>query len=187
MMNTAEQFWKMLKPFHPEAEGFCRKLAGNREDGDDLYQDALLIALKKCATLRDPESFRPWIYRIIVNRHKNRCRQPWWQLAVPLDRVDKSVGDDPSKTHAWRRMLARGLSALSPEDRALIVLFEIEGWRIAELAELHRKPEGTVKARLSRSRRKMRKAFEKHLPETKTADKTREARYALQRSDTPAE
>ncbi|MFH1892370.1 MAG: RNA polymerase sigma factor [Candidatus Zixiibacteriota bacterium] len=187
MKNTAEQFWKMLEPFHPEAEGFCRKLAGSREDGDDLYQDSLLIALRKHATLRDPESFRPWIYRIIVNRHKNRCRQPWWRLAVPLDRVESSVGDDPSKAHAWKRLLDRALGALSPEDKALIILFEVEGWSIAELAELHDKPEGTIKARLSRARKKMRKALEKYLPESNAADKTGERQYALQRSDTPSE
>jgi RNA polymerase sigma-70 factor (ECF subfamily) len=187
MKNTAEQFWKMLEPFHPEAEGFCRKLAGSREDGDDLYQDSLLIALKKFATLRDPESFRPWIYRIIVNRHRNRCRRPWWRLAVPLERVESRASDDPSKAHAWKRLLDRALGALCPEERALIILFEIEGWSITELATLYERPEGTIKARLSRGRAKMRKALEKYLPEANSTDKTGETQYALQRSDTPAE
>jgi len=181
MKNMAEQFWKMLEPFHPEAEGFCRKLAGSREDGDDLYQDSLLIALKKFATLRDPDSFRPWVYRIIVNRHKNRCRRPWWRLAVPLERVESSGGDDPSKAHAWKRLLDRALGVLSSEERALVILFEIEGWSIAELAILHERPEGTIKARLSRARAKMRKALEKYLPDSNSADKTGETVCAAEK------
>jgi DNA-directed RNA polymerase specialized sigma24 family protein len=53
-------FWTFLEAEHAKAEAFCRKLAGNREDGDDLYQDALLAAMRKFRTLRDPKAFRPW-------------------------------------------------------------------------------------------------------------------------------
>jgi DNA-directed RNA polymerase specialized sigma24 family protein len=55
--------------------------------------------------------------------------------------------------------LAQAFAAVSPEDRALITLHEIEGWTVTELAELYNKPAGTIKARLSRARAKMRKAL----------------------------
>ncbi len=39
-------FWRHLEGEHPKMEAFCRRLAGNRDDGDDLYQDALLPAAR---------------------------------------------------------------------------------------------------------------------------------------------
>jgi RNA polymerase sigma-70 factor (ECF subfamily) len=189
MKRTAEQFWKMLEPFHPEAESFCRRLTGNREDGDDLYQDSLLAALRKIATLRDPEAFRPWLYRIIVNRFRNRYREPWWKHVIPLtpELTETRTENDPSMDYDRRRMLEGALRALSPIERATVILFEIEGWSITELADLYRKPDGTIKSRLSRARSKMRKALRKNLPNSKTANQPSEGNYALQRGNTPAE
>jgi RNA polymerase sigma-70 factor (ECF subfamily) len=189
MKRTAEQFWKMLEPFHSEAEGFCRRLSGNREDGDDLYQDSLLSALTKYGTLRDPAAFRSWLYRIIVNRFKNRCREPWWRALVPLtpELAETSTGNDPSMEHDRRRMLDRALRALSPTERASVVLFELEGWSISEIAGLYGKPQGTIKSRLSRARAKMRETLMKSLPDSKAVRRQSEDHYALQRGSTPTE
>ena len=71
---------------------------------------------------------------------------------------------DPSEQFNSRRWLERALGALKTEERTLILLFEIEGWSVAELAGLHNKPEGTIKARLWRARRKMRQKLESYIP-----------------------
>jgi RNA polymerase sigma-70 factor (ECF subfamily) len=181
-------FWTYLEAEHAKAEAFCRKLAGNREDGDDLYQDALLTALRKVRTLRNPDAFRPWLYRIVVNPYRNRVQGPWWRRRVPLtpELRDAQACADPTDAYAARRWLKRGFAALTPEDRALVVLFEIEGWTIAELARLKRRPTGTIKARLSRARKKMRKAIEDHLPDesTKRVNNESGAAYALPHRET---
>ena len=79
MERDGALFWKLLKPEHPRAEAFSRRLMGNREDGDDLYQDALLVALRRFETLRAEKSFRPWLYQILISTFKNRLRSPWWK------------------------------------------------------------------------------------------------------------
>jgi len=159
-------YWRHLEAEHPRAEAFCRRLTGDRDEGDDLYQDALVRALTRVQTLRDPASFRPWLYRIIVNTYRNRCRSPWWRRRIPLTPAVCATlaGDDPAAAYATRRWLERALAALRPDERALVTLFEIDGWGITELARLFRRPEGTIKARLARGRRKMRTAIENHLP-----------------------
>jgi len=68
-------------------------------------------------------------------------------------------GWDPSGQHWANRQLAKAFAVVTPEERALITLHEIEGWTGPELAELYKRPEGTIKARLSRARAKMRKAL----------------------------
>lgn len=181
-------FWTYLEAEHAKAEAFCRKLAGNREDGDDLYQDALLTAMRKLRSLRDPDCFRPWLYRIMVNTFKNRVQGPWWRRRVALtpEVSATQVSADPSAAYAARRWLDRAFAALSPEDRALVTLFEMDGWTIEELAQFKRRPTGTIKARLSRARKRMRKAIEEHLPDesTKRVKAGSGAEYAIPQSKT---
>ena len=89
---------------------------------------------------------------------------------------------DPSEQFNTRRWLLRAFEVLKTAEKALIVLFEIEGWSVAELAGLLKKPEGTIKARLSRSRKKMRKAIIAYLPDRDKKSQTSEAGYALSKS-----
>lgn len=182
-------FWKLLEAEHPKAERFCRRIAGDRQDGDDLYHDALLAAWRKFGTLNDRGSFRPWLYRIIVNKFKSRLRRPWWSKRQYLDErvLNDKGGYDPTGRYAARRWLDRAFEALSPADKTLVMLFELEGWNITELAGIYGKPEGTIKSRLSRARRKMRQKLMSYLPHDKVNTLTSEADYALSRSKTPIE
>lgn len=178
-------FWDLLEPEHPKAEAFCRKLAGNRDDGDDLYQEALVTAMDKLESLRDYDSFRPWLYRIIVNSFHSRNRRPWWRGRVRLstEHTD-SLRSDPSNQLAARRWLDRAFEALKPEEKALIVLFEVDGWSIGDIADIHKVPAGTIKARLSRTRSKMRDRIATLLASDDQTAKKSEAGYALPRSET---
>jgi RNA polymerase sigma-70 factor (ECF subfamily) len=191
-----ELFWKLLEPVHPKAEAFCRKLCADRDDGDDLYQESLLAAIRKVGTLKDRSAFRPWLFRIIVNGYRNQLRKRWWRRPAGSEKElrENKSNDDPSKKYDAARWLERAMAGLSAEDRAMTVLYEINGWRIAELAVMFEKPEGTVKARLSRARRKMRETLERYLPERRdnyTARKGKcvgntrvEGDYALQKGKT---
>lgn len=161
--TNRDLFWKLTEPEQLRARAFCRRLAGGPEDGDDLLQDALVAAWRKFDSLRDHQAFRAWLYRIIVNTFRNRIRQPWWKKLTRLsDEVEERLsGDDPTPRHAARRTLARAFRGVSAEDRALVVLFELEGWTVAELSDLHGRSEAATKMRLSRIRRKMRETLVK--------------------------
>jgi RNA polymerase sigma-70 factor (ECF subfamily) len=184
-----ELFWKLLEPVHPEAEAFARYLAGSREDGDDLYQDSLLTAFRKRDMLKNETSFKPWLFRIIVNQHKNRCRHPWWRRRRNLEAIDidKQMVTDPGSNYSLNRWLKRALSVLSQEDRAMIILYEIEGWPIGDLSRMMSRPEGTIKARLFRARIKMRKVLTGALPPEQPKSNNREGEYAVSRSNPTAE
>ncbi|MBU2652476.1 MAG: RNA polymerase sigma factor [Bacteroidetes bacterium] len=169
MEHSRDLFWTLHEPEHPRARAFCRKLAGNRDDGDDLYQDALVAALTGFGSLRDPDAFRPWLYRIIVNTFRNRLRR------FHADRLrrfrDQSTSaptegfsaTSPEAAYAARRRLELALRALSLEERALVTMFELDGWALAELTEVFGRSVGALKVRLFRARRKMRKAVLKQM------------------------
>ncbi|SYZ74347.1 putative RNA polymerase, sigma-24 subunit, ECF subfamily [Candidatus Zixiibacteriota bacterium] len=187
MQVDCDKFWKLLEPVHSKAENFCRRLAGNRDDGDDLYLESIMTALAKLDTLREDAAFKPWFYRIVVNRYRNYRRASWWRSAGSdiLERSEPPA-HDPSERYAARRYLKIALSALKHEERALIVLYELEDWSIGELAELFVAPEGTIKARLSRARQKMRKALIPLIPQGSN-DLAREDGYELPESSATAE
>ena len=154
-------FWKLVEPEHLKARGFCRKLMGNREDGDDLYQDSLVCALSGFERLRKQKAFKPWLYRIFINGFKNRVKQPWWKRFAPLTtRIEEEIGGfNPVAQQAARRRLDIAFCALTTDEKSLVTLFELEGWACAELAELTGLTEGNVRVRLTRARGKMRKAL----------------------------
>ncbi|MFQ5608035.1 MAG: RNA polymerase sigma factor [Candidatus Zixiibacteriota bacterium] len=159
MGRDSALFWKLLEPEHPRAEAFSRRLMGNREDGDDLYQDALLVALRRFQTLRADGSFRPWLYQILISTFKNRLRRPWWKRHSSLtdEMAESAAGENPLGVYHARRWLWRAFRALKADERALITLSDLEGWSVSDLAGFYGRPQGTIKARLSRTRAKMRR------------------------------
>jgi RNA polymerase sigma-70 factor (ECF subfamily) len=118
----------------------------------------------------------------MVNTYRNRRRQPWWrrrqELTDPI--LEKARVDDPSHRYDARRWLSRAFQALTPAQRALVSLHEIEGWSIGDLARLYQRPEGTIKARLSRARKLMRRTLER-TPGAEDDTNESEATYAIPR------
>ena len=171
---------------HREAAIFCRRLVGNDHDGDDLYQQALLNAMRGFDRLQGYGSFRSWLYRIIFNQHKNRRRSPWWRRRQPLtaERLETLGVVDPRPNHEHRRQLRQLLMVLSTEDQALIVLHEIEDWSIEQLAAAFDKPSGTIKTRLARSRKKLRERFERDQRTREQEQTIGGTAYAVSRCET---
>ncbi len=161
MQQQRDLFWKLLEPEYERALMFCRKLMGERESGDDLYQDGLVMAFTRFSELRDTASFRPWLYRVLVNAFKSTVRRPWPRRRVSIsgDVELDLVVDNPVDQYTARRWLSRAFEAVSPDEQALITLHELEGWSVGELAELLGRSEGSVKTKLFRARRKMKQAL----------------------------
>ncbi|MFZ5979540.1 MAG: RNA polymerase sigma factor [Candidatus Zixiibacteriota bacterium] len=168
MGNNNELFWRLVEKEHHRARAFCYRLTGNLEDGDDLYQDSVIKAYRGFAALNQIEAFRPWLYRIIGNAYKSRCRCPWWKKIIPLKPENESQPpvENPESLYESRRLLHYAFSILKPEDRLLVTLAEIEGWKISELAQLAGKSEGFVKMRLARARQKMRRQLSRRYKTT---------------------
>ncbi len=172
MNSDRDLFWKLVEPEHLRARAFCRKLTGDRDNGDDLYQDALVNALTGFGRLNDHGAFRPWLYRIMINTYKNRIRRHRRKKTVPLtdDHADRIGGTHPAEARTTRRRLEIAFSALSPGERALVTLHELQGWPPAELATMSGKSENAIRVRLSRARTKMRAALIKQLRRTGTTE-----------------
>jgi RNA polymerase sigma factor (sigma-70 family) len=70
-----EHFMKLYEPHHSSALAYAWRLTGNDDEARDLLQDALEAALRGFAGLRRAESFKPWFFRVLRNRHLNKARR----------------------------------------------------------------------------------------------------------------
>jgi RNA polymerase sigma-70 factor (ECF subfamily) len=158
MGQIDDLFWQLIEQEHNRAVRYCGRLTGNTDEGDDLYQDSVIRAFDGFETLRQAASFRPWFYRIINNTYKGRFRTGWWKRFVsrPREVENSDLVVDPTGWYEAKRRLEYALSALSTDDRTIVILAELEDWSISDLADLMNGTEGFVKMRLSRSRKKMR-------------------------------
>lgn len=163
MGEMENRFWELLEPEYRRAMMFCRKLMGDRDCGDDLFQDALVTAYTGFVDLKNAGSFRPWFYRILINTFKSTIRRPWWKRRLSLTPEMKRhlAGDNPVDVYTARRWLQRAFEAVSAEQQTLVTLHDLEGWSVGDLARLYKTSEGSIKARLFRSRRKMKNALVK--------------------------
>jgi RNA polymerase sigma-70 factor, ECF subfamily len=130
---------------------------GNPDDAADAVQDALINAFRRAASFRGESTVTTWLHRIVVNACLDRIRYTSARPAVAWsDDLDPpSVGSDPASRAATRLDVQAALATLSDEQRLALVLVDMQGYSVAEAAELLRCPVGTVKSRCARGRARL--------------------------------
>jgi RNA polymerase sigma-70 factor (ECF subfamily) len=128
---------------------------------EDAVQQTLVIAWRELPTLRDPDRFEPWSWRLLVRvcyLESRRARS--WEKQIRALPVDGPGDADHTASVAQRDQLERGFRRLTPEQRALLVLHHYLGLAPTELAQSLGIPPGTVRSRLHYAHRAMRAALE---------------------------
>ncbi len=156
------------------------RLTKDRDEARDLAQDAFVRILRGAASFRGESSVKTWIFRIVLNVHRNRLR--WWRRrlrhrTVSMDHpvrgddadraepiaariADQAPGPDRrvAAARAGRR-LEEALAALPEDQRCALLLRECEGMSYEEIARATGTREGTVKSRIARARQALREAL----------------------------
>ena len=147
-----------------------RMLTGsNSDEAEDVAQEVFVAAFDKRASFRRGESFRPWLYRIAVNRCLDRLRsqsrrpsildigsvpEPSLRGAEPIDTLLAEEGE---------ARLREAVAALPPKLRAVFVLRHLDDLSYDEIAQASGLPLGTVKTYLFRARADLRAALSEYL------------------------
>ena len=127
---------------------------------EDATQQALVIAWRKLPTLRDPDRFDAWTYRLVVNAcYAEAGRRPSKVTALRLLPDDAAVVDSSAQTHD-RDRLDRGFQKLSLAHRTVVVLHLYVGLPFEEIAAMLDIPIGTARSRLHYATRALRSAIE---------------------------
>jgi RNA polymerase sigma-70 factor (ECF subfamily) len=153
------------------------RLTENAEDAGDLTQETFMNAFRSIGKFRGESSIRTWLYRIAINRSRNRFR--WWKSrrrskTISIDSVrseedrplhETLAGDTPdpeAKAISSERMyrLRETLLTLPDIFREAVILRDIEGLAYEEIAEVLDISIGTVKSRIARGRGELARKLE---------------------------
>jgi len=145
-----EAFLALVRLYEERLLYFIRRFERDPERALDALQDVWLMAWKARSSLRSPEAFRSWIYRIAhgkivdaIRKESRRHRAEQQRPSISMHATD-AVGAPLEAVE----LVHFALSRLSPEHREVLTLRFLEGMTIAEIATATNCPDGTVKSRL---------------------------------------
>lgn len=151
-----EAFPTLVRRHRDRLYAVALRTTGDPEDAADALQEALVSAYRKADTFRGDAAVTTWLHRIVVNacldalrRRKARPTVPmldeagWGELPDPRDQMDRLE---------LRYEIDKALADLPYDQRAAIVLVDVEGLSVLDAATVLQVPEGTVKSRCSRGR-----------------------------------
>jgi RNA polymerase sigma-70 factor (ECF subfamily) len=143
----------------PRLRRYARALMKNdSQAADDLVQDCLERALNRLHSWRQGSDLRAWLFTIMHNLYVNQVRRssngPQF-VEMPEHDAGPSTGSN-AESGLELRDLHRGVAALPPDQREILLLVSLEGLRYSEVASILDIPEGTVMSRLSRARKQLR-------------------------------
>lgn len=153
-----------LLPHLPHLRRYARALTRDRDSADDLVQDTILRCLGRLDQFREGTNLRGWLMAVLHNGFVDGCRR--------RERRGRTIALIDGQEMPFARaadqdaglLLAeveRAMARLSPEHRSILYLAAFEDLDYAAMAKLRGLPVGTVRSRLSRARRQLRRLLEK--------------------------
>lgn len=130
----------------------------NPEDAADAVQDALISAFRNAASFRGQSAVTTWLHRIVVNACLDLGRRKASRPSVPLRDEEAFQPADPRDRIAERELgiaVEEALGNLPEDQRAAIVLVDVQGFPVADAAEALGVPIGTIKSRCARGRARL--------------------------------
>ena len=155
---TREVFITHVEREQEALRGFLFALCcGNKDEADDLAQDALVKAYLSCAGYQDKGKFRSWLFKIAYNTFLNHKASQKTTISIDDARVQSlPLGGDEV---GLQQDLYLALRTLPPKERSAITLFYLNGYSVKEIAVITDTSEDAVKKQLSRGRDRLRETL----------------------------
>lgn len=159
-------FEELVRLHEKKVYALALRMCGNSEDAADVAQEAFLSAWRGLPSFRGEAGFSTWLYRLTSNAAIDQLRKGKRQREeaslddgdLPLDVPDRQPGPQEAVESAeLQRAVADGLRELSEDHRQILLLREYQGLSYDEIAQALEVDLGTVKSRISRARRALRK------------------------------
>ena len=143
------------------------KIAGTREDAEEIAQDAFIQAFQALPTFNQEAKFTTWFYRIVFNaalmfKRKNRIQAEDIELSQSAQYVAADT-DKNLKITEQRQYIQKAFNHLSPDDVTMITLFYLKEQSLEEIAQVVGISAETVKVKLCRARKRLAETMSKML------------------------
>jgi RNA polymerase sigma-70 factor (ECF subfamily) len=153
MARRDGDFERVVLPHAPSLLRFALRLTGNSFHADDLVQETLLLAWRGFGQFEPGTNAHAWLFRILMNVFRQQKRKGRSSFATePLAHAVRAT--QPS-SHASVEVI-QAFDRLGSDQRSVLLLAVVEGFKCREISEILNIPIGTVMSRLSRAREGMR-------------------------------
>jgi RNA polymerase sigma-70 factor, ECF subfamily len=160
--GDAAAFEVLVNRYLRRAFSVAYRLLGQKEDAEDLVQEAFMAVLQRIDTFQAGRPFAPWFFRILVNRGLNARKAR--SLRAVDDIPDTAAHHGPSPEREAERTelgerLRSAMERLPERQRTIVQLFDLEGMAGPEIAEILEISDGTVRWHLHEARKTLRQAL----------------------------
>ncbi|MCB0824734.1 MAG: RNA polymerase sigma factor [Armatimonadetes bacterium] len=176
--QSESSFQELMERTYKKVFNLAYRLSGDRADAEDLTQEAFFRAYRGFDSFEGDRPFENWIFRIVTRlfldmkrARKRRVKTVSSDAPLRFDGGDDSVQfesaddrptpEDNMFSEALSEELECGLKHLSPEQQKLIWMADVEQVSYAEIAEHFGAPVGTIRSRLHRAHKQLRKVLDK--------------------------
>ena len=179
-------FLSLIEGIRPDLHRYCARMTGSVADGEDIVQDTLARAYYALSEMEAVPELRPWLFKIAHNRALDHLRRYERRMSESLD---DSSHDAPSNANDPEELLAREQATrvaisrfveLVPAQRSAVILKDVLGHSLSELAQLMATSQPAAKAALHRGRERLRalaEASAEDVPRAPSAASPGIARY----------
>ena len=164
-------FEELLILYQDRVYTHCLHLAGNSHDAQDLAQDVFIQAFRKISSFRGDADFGTWLHRIAINLWINQLRKTTRLSVVSYDEpvctsdgemsreltTEENSPQDFVEASERTLIVQAALAKLPEEFKVVVILRDLEGYSYEEISDMLSCSLGTVKSRISRGRRLLRK------------------------------
>ena len=158
-----DAFGELVRRHRDRLWAVALRTLGDREEAADAVQDALVSAYRAAHTFRGQSAVTTWLHRITVNACLDRARKAASRKTAPVDDTERleqllephESASAPAERNDVQRQLVKALATLPPDQRAALVLVDMQGYPVAEAARIVGVPVGTVKSRCARGRARL--------------------------------
>jgi RNA polymerase sigma-70 factor (ECF subfamily) len=158
-----DAFGEIVRRHRDRLWAVALRTLGDREEAADAVQDALVSAYRGAHNFRGQSAITTWLHRITVNACLDRARKTVSRRTSPVDDTERleqllephESAAAPAERQDLHRELLAALATLPAEQRAALVLVDMQGYAVAEAARILDVPTGTVKSRCARGRARL--------------------------------
>jgi len=157
-LGEREAFAELIRAWHPAVERYVGRMLTGPDN--DVVQEVWLAVFKGLPRLRQPDRFAPWLFaiarRAVMNRLRDVYARPEPESVDDLSGADVP-GVDEAEAVVDRELLGGALAALPAREREVLLLFYLEDLPLDACAQICAVPVGTIKSRLNRARKLLRR------------------------------
>lgn len=171
--GNVEAFEELIKDYKKTAYNIALRVLKNKEDAEDISQEALIKVYRSIDKFNMQSSFKTWLYRIVVNTcldFKRKKTIDTYSIDEPVktndSEIQRQIEDNTNNPDILfekelnSKMVLEAVEMLDDDFKAIIVLRDLQGFSYHEISEILCCNPGTVKSRLNRARKKLKSSLE---------------------------